>query len=499
LAINVDLVADASKAIRESGKLGDALDKVTDSLDDIGDQGKTIDDKVQDAFRGMAHQAKAAGKTIGDDVKHGTKRAGEGLEELKSESAGTAREAAASFGSIEDAADALQETAANALAGFGPAGAAAGIAVAAGIGLAITAAQQLAETNNEAKQRAVDMVDAIAEANGNLGDLNLSDKIKSWGREVLEDNWMTFWADESSTKFQETAKDAEAYGVSAKDAIRAAAGSAEDSQKFLDETADAWQVLQRRVDEGTTTNESGAVSLDAGAEAAQRQLAALSDLRGQAESNIKTTQDAVDIYGLEADAMDNSAEATERANQALVDRAAALDAQATGAMSADQAELDYIATLEQSTADIATNGVTVDAHTAAGRANRQTLIEMATSARTLIEAQIAQGDSTSVVTARTNDARTAFINAATSAGFTKDEARKLADQYGLIPGNVDTYVKAHDVQKTKDEIDGLAAPRHVPIHLEPYGAAEVANYITGMNGQKVYVDIAPRGGVGITN
>lgn len=497
MAINVDLVADAGKAIKEAGKLGDALGDVADELEDVGSHGKSIDDKVTDAFRGMSDEAKKSGKTIGDDVKHGTKRAGEGLEELKGEAAGTAREAAASFGSIEDAADALQETAANALAGFGPAGAAAGIAVAAGIGLAITAAQQLGEANTAAKQRAVDMVDAIAEAGGNLGDLDLSDKIKSWGREVLEDNWMTFWANEASTKFQETKKDADAYGVSSSDAIRAAAGSAEDSQRFLDATADSWQELSRKIEQGTTVTAEGAVVLDESAEAAKRKRDALSDLRGQAEDNLKTTADSVEIYGLEAGALDHSAEATEKATEALKDRAAALQESATQAMGADQAELDYVATLEQSNKDIATNGRTVDVHTEAGRANRLTLIEMATSARSLIDAQIAQGDSTAVVTARTNDARTAFINAATSAGFTKDQAKALADQYGLIPGNVDTFVKAHNVEQTKREIDGVAAPRTVAIHLSPNGA-EVENYITGMNGRKVFVDFAPRNGHALT-
>lgn len=497
MAINVDLVADASKAIREAGKLGDALESAADQLDDVGKNGATIDDKVGDAFRGLAADAKHAGKTIGDDVQHGTKRAGEGLEELKAESAGTAREAAASFGSIEDASDVLQETLANAFAGFGPAGMAAGIAAAVGIGLAITAAQDLATSNTEAKQSAVDMVDAIAEAGGQLASTDVGEKIKSWGREVMEDNWMTFWANEATTKFQETAKDAEAYGVSSKDAIRAAAGTAEDSQKFLDATADSWQVLKQRVEEGTSVNNDGSMSFSEGAQAAQKQLDALSDLRGQAEQNIKTTADATEIYGLEADAMDNSAEATERANDALLARADALDASANTAMSAHAAELDYIDTLEQSNKDIESNGKTVDAHTAAGRANRQTLIDMAGSARTLIQAQIEQGDSTAQVKQRTVEARDAFIAAAIKAGFNADEAKRLATEYGLVPDNVDTYVKAHGVKEAKDAIDDVAKPRDVPVHISPWGAEGVANYIAGMNGQKVYVDVTPRNGYGI--
>lgn len=516
MAINVDLVADASAAIRESGKLGDALDDVADQLEDLGDAGKDVDKQVSNAFRDMkddartagrslesdvsgafrsvAADAKAAGKTIGREVKDGTDKAGDGLGELKDEAAGTAREAAASFGSMEDGLDALQEVAANAFAGFGPAGMAAGIAAAAGIGFAITAMQDAAATSTEAKQAAVDMVDAIADAGGNLENVDLAERIKSWGREVLEDNWMTFWADESSTKFQETAKDAEAFGVKAADAIRAASGSAEDSRKFLEETADDWQTLNKRVEEGTRVSADGAISFDEGALAAQRQRDALSDLRGQAEENIKTTENAVEIYGLEADAIGDGAEALERSNDALRDRAAALEESASAAMTFDQAQLDYIETVKQSTEDIASNGRTVDFNTEAGRANRATLLEMAGSARELIAAQIEQGGTTAQVTQTTLSARNSFIQAAEAAGMTKTEAGKLADQYGLIPKNVDTHVKAHNVANTEREINNVARARTVPVHVSPTGGENVANYITNLSGQKVYVDMVPRGG-----
>lgn len=498
MAINIDLVADVKGVIKGTDRISDALDDVADDLKDLGKDGDKLEDKVSSAFKGMADNARKAGKDIGREVKDGTEKAGDGLKDMRDESVSTARESAASFGSIEDAADSLQEILANAFAGFGPAGAAAGLAAAVGIGLAISAAQEAAETNNAAKEKAVEMIDAIAEAGGHLVDLDVSERIKSWGREVLEDNWMTFWANEASTKFQETAKDAETYGVSSRDAIRAAAGSAADSRKFLDATADSWQELNRKVEEGQTVTESGLVTFSDSARAAMDQRNALSDLRGQAEENIRTTEDAVEIYGLEKAAMDGTAEATERATDALQDRAAELEAAANAAMGADGAELNYIATLEQSSKDIQTNGRNVDAHTAAGRANRQTLIEMATSARTLIDAQIEQGDSTAVVAARTNDARTAFINAATAAGFTKDQAKGLADQYGLIPGNVDTHVKAHNVANTKKEIDGVAAPRTAYVTILPDGR-EVEAWFRGMDARTIRPNVAPRLGAAITD
>jgi hypothetical protein len=514
--IKIPFLADVAKFIKGTDSMAESLEDVAGALDDLGKNkaGEDLEDglksagkeagelesKVSDAFRSIAQDAKDAGKKTGDSIKDGTGKAKEGFDELKGEASGTAREAAASFGSIEDGADALQEVLANAFVGFGPAGAAAGLAAAAGIGLAITAAQDAATANTDAKQKAVDMIDAIAEAGGNIENLDFAERIKSWGREVLEDNWMTFWADESSTKFQETAKDAETFGVSVRDAIRAASGSAEDSKKFLDATGESWQELNAKVEAGTRVNEDGAMSFTDSAVAAQKQRDALSDLRGQAEENIATTENAVEIYGIEQEAMDNSAEATERANEALKERADALDESATAAMGADQAELDYVKTLQQSAKDIESNGKTVDINTEAGRANRETLLEMASSARELIDAQIAQGDSTATVTKTTDGARTAFINAATAAGMTKDEAKKLADQYGLIPGNVDTHVKAHNVANTKAEIDGVAAPRTAVVNVA-MGTNAVARHIEGMNGSTVFVNVTPRspGGRGITD
>ena len=505
MAINIDLVADVKGVIKGTDRISDALDDVADDLKDLGKDGEKLEDKVSAAFKGMADDARKAGKTIGNEVKDGTDKAGDGLNNMKEESASTAKEAAASFGSIEDGADALQEVLANAFVGFGPAGMAAGLVAAAGIGLAISAAQAAAETNTAVKQKAVDMIDAIAEAGGRIADVDFAERIKEQGREVLEDNWMTFWADESSTKFQEVAKDAEAFGVKAADAIRASFGDAADSRKFLEETADDWQVLSQRVEEGSRVNEDGALSFDAGATAAQKQKDALSDLRGQAEENIRVTENAIDIYNLETEATGENTAATEAATEAaeaaadaIRDKATALEESASAAMGADQAELNWIATLQQSAKDIESNGKTIDMNTEAGRANRQTLLDMATSARTLIDAQIAQGSSTASVTKNTEAARESFITAATAAGYTKDQAKALADQYGLVPKNVDTMVKAHGIPEAEGAINHVARPRTVPVHLSPSGH-EVENYITGMNGRKVYVDIAPRGGVGITN
>jgi hypothetical protein len=44
-----------------------------------------------------------------------------------------------------------------------------------------------------------------------------------------------------------------------------------------------------------------------------------------------------------------------------------------------------------------------------------------------------------------------------------------------------------------------SAGRHIYVNVATGDTSAVDNYITGMNGKKVYIDVAPRGGVGITN
>lgn len=77
----------------------------------------------------------------------------EGLSEFRDESGSTAREAAASFdGSAESIGEVFQEVAANAFAGFGPAGAIAGVAAAAGLGIALSKLTEISEATNEAAE-----------------------------------------------------------------------------------------------------------------------------------------------------------------------------------------------------------------------------------------------------------------------------------------------------------------------------------------------------------
>lgn len=152
MAIRIPFIAEISSLLRGTRDAGRALDEVADSLDDVVGEarraGDLLGDHVSDgareaargterlerSFRDMSRTAASESRDAGRDIE---RNVGDGFNELKDEAGQSGREAAASFsGGFDDVGDFLQETIANGLAGFGPLGAAGGIAlaVAAGVG-----------------------------------------------------------------------------------------------------------------------------------------------------------------------------------------------------------------------------------------------------------------------------------------------------------------------------------------------------------------------------
>ena len=130
---SLNRLGDQAKAT--AGKVDSAFDKIDDSgkkVDSLGDQAKDTANKNDNAFHAIAKSAKSAARKAND----GKGEARKGLADFKDEAGGSGREAAASFsGGFDSVTDFVQETAANAFAGMGKVGAAAGIAAAVGIGI----------------------------------------------------------------------------------------------------------------------------------------------------------------------------------------------------------------------------------------------------------------------------------------------------------------------------------------------------------------------------
>lgn len=126
----IEPLEDAEKALEDLGKtkgpeqLERGMKDAQDQTERLGKETKQVADAIERDFRDSYKS-----------VERSTDGARRGVEDLKSEAQQTGREAAASFKEPADALDALQELSANAFAGFGPAGMAAGLLGAAGIGL----------------------------------------------------------------------------------------------------------------------------------------------------------------------------------------------------------------------------------------------------------------------------------------------------------------------------------------------------------------------------
>jgi ABC-type transporter Mla subunit MlaD len=151
------LAAQGEDAARELAQLDRAVDGV--ELDKLGTDAKDTARKVRGAFEDIAAGAKSNLKKTDDQLD----RAGDGLRDFKDEAAGSGREAAASFGGgFDDITSLVQETAANAFGGFGPLGAAAGIAAAAGIGI-------ITNKINEAKERMKELVQLFTDIGRDAG------------------------------------------------------------------------------------------------------------------------------------------------------------------------------------------------------------------------------------------------------------------------------------------------------------------------------------------
>ncbi|MDP4333552.1 hypothetical protein Q7F20_09225 [Curtobacterium sp. A7_M15] len=245
MAIKIPIGANASEAVREAKKAGNAIEAIGDSLDDLArdsqrqsreagqdlakgiDQGtEKAEQSVKDLERTFKQSVKDIGRTDGGgglgtnisrDMKKGTQEAGESVATFRDEAKANLSEVASSFtGDIQSSVDLVQGTLGGVVADLGPIGLAAGAASAAGVGLIGAAIGQAQEDAEAFRQKVSDLATDLIET-GRTGSASLG-----YIAEELKE--MATATDGSVTSLKDLRQAADRSGTSYKDLARAAAG-----------------------------------------------------------------------------------------------------------------------------------------------------------------------------------------------------------------------------------------------------------------------------------
>lgn len=136
-----------------------------------------------------------------------------------------------------------------------------------------------------------------------------------------------------------------------------------------------------------------------------------------------------------ATALGNMAAQAEAATAAIRDHANAL-------LALSGSEIGFEAAIDNAAETIKRNGRNLDLNTAAGRANRAALNDLATASAAYIEKLKETGTSSDKVEAAQKRAATAFYRSATAAGMSSSAAIKLGRELGLIPPNTKVNIKS---------------------------------------------------------
>lgn len=259
MAFKISLVSDVRGWLKGTRQIEDSLDDIADDLDDLGresaDEARTLERKFSDAFREIADRARTTGRGIGDDIHDGTRHAKAGMDELSDEANQTAREAAASFdGSAESILDAFQEVAANAFAGFGPAGQIAGLAAAAGIGILYTSLQDAADKAADTKTEVIELSEALADVKGDSAALDWATRLReALSKIVDEKQWFEVWQDTPKTRLESWSRYAQEFGINMGDVARAVTGDTQAMADVQTILASKYYELSQAYQDGDTT------------------------------------------------------------------------------------------------------------------------------------------------------------------------------------------------------------------------------------------------------
>lgn len=165
----LDLTTDTSQFKKGMKGAEDIIESVGETFEDLAKDAEGSAEKMERSFADYARETKQEASKLGKDIAGAQDKAAVDVDQANDKMASSAqskaREVAASFdGSAESIVSGFQGAAAEAFEGFGPAGAAAGLAAAAGLGIITATLEKQKEAAAEASEAAWDMAQQMVEA-----------------------------------------------------------------------------------------------------------------------------------------------------------------------------------------------------------------------------------------------------------------------------------------------------------------------------------------------
>lgn len=483
MAIKISLVSDVADALRGVDKVADSFEDVSDaleevakdarktedSLSDVGDGTKDAEDasdKMEKKFRTdfdkIRKDAKGAGDSIGKGIKDGTDRAEDGMDEFKDESRSIAQETATSFdGTADSIADVFKDLAATAFAGFGPAGLVAGVAVAAGIGIAQASLEKVAEKTNEAKERGAEWAQSFNTADVSSRLAAVRDRWAELGSTITDSReWYELGQEAAVTALDDIANAARQGQPGVEEFIEAF--NTTEPEARLSALRDALGKLEEAG--GSAGEHTRAVLGGPEAEAAYLdRIEGVKQLESVIRDEISAQEAANDVDRARAEAMgvtlDQYRDYNELADEAKdrIDEVAkgqkglAIETEAANEQLQEQNEatrdlignqLDWLDTLDGLTKQVKDNGASLSQNTAKGRENIRYILDAVDSIDDLYDSTLAEtGSQERAERARSNATRE-LIRQAEAAGFSEREIRDLVDRINKMPRSKTTDIRA---------------------------------------------------------
>lgn len=241
--LRAGVIAPTEDAVEQLEQLGktDGPEDLAKSMGEAQTASHRLKKEIKDTADSLEQDFRRGYRKLKESSDDGTRRAIAGMNDLKDESKQSLKETASSIRSVEDGLDAVQEIAANAFVGFGPAGFVAGSIAATGIGLVTSAFQTAQQAASDTKRRIAEMYQAAVEEGKGFID---EAQIQAAVIEII--------FGENQDAYNQARLDARNLGIDSQTVIRAMAGDQEALNQVLARTAQLQDEYKQKLDESNT-------------------------------------------------------------------------------------------------------------------------------------------------------------------------------------------------------------------------------------------------------